>query len=47
VSERLKMGDESRVTQALGQVRDGVEPGLARLKEQLEMAYESSIAAKL
>ena len=47
VAERLKMGDEYRVTQAIGQVRDGTEPGLDRLKEQLEKAYQSKAAANL
>jgi hypothetical protein len=46
VRERLKMGDESRVTQAIGRVRDGVEAGLDRLKERLEQAYQSRATAK-
>jgi hypothetical protein len=47
VRERLKRGDESRVTQAIGQVRDGVELGLDRLKERLEKAYRSRVAASI
>ncbi len=36
VSERLGMGDESRVTQAIRRVKKTAEPGLARLKRQIE-----------
>src|SRR5208282_3849807 len=36
VSERLGMGDESRVTQAIRQVEQGEEPRLARLKRQIQ-----------
>jgi hypothetical protein len=44
-AERLTRGGESRERQAIGQVRDGVEPGLDRLKEPLEKAYQSRVAA--
>ena len=36
VSEQLGMGDESRVTQAIRRVKQGAEPGLARLKRRIE-----------
>jgi REP element-mobilizing transposase RayT len=42
VSERLGMGDESRVTQAIGRVKRAGQPGLARLKRRLEQVYENN-----
>lgn len=42
VSERLGMGDESRVTQAIGRVRRDGQPELERLKSRLEQVYESN-----
>ncbi len=36
VSEQLGMGDESRVTQAIRRVKEGAEPGLARLRRQIQ-----------
>jgi hypothetical protein len=41
MSERLGMGDESRVTQAIGRVKRDGQPGLKRLKRRLEQVYES------
>jgi glutathione S-transferase len=41
VSERLRMGDESRVTQAIRRVKRGLEPAMQHLKEQLDKAFES------
>jgi len=38
VSERLGMGDESRVSQAIRRVKQTVDPGLARLKRKIEQA---------
>jgi hypothetical protein len=35
------MGDESRVTQAIGRVKREGQPELARLKRRLEQVYES------
>src|ERR1035441_6561187 len=40
VSERLGMGDESRVTQAIGRVKRGGPRELERLKSRLEQFYE-------
>ncbi len=40
VSERLGMGDESRVTQAIGRVKRDGQPALARLKRRLQQVYE-------
>ncbi len=40
VSERLGMGDESRVTQAIGRLKRNGRPELERLKKRLEQAYE-------
>src|ERR1019366_5481246 len=42
VSERLGMGDESRVTQAIGRVKRGGPRELERLKCRLEQVYESN-----
>jgi hypothetical protein len=39
VSERLNMGDESRVTQALRRTKAAPEPAVEALKERLESAY--------
>ena len=39
VSERLEMGDESRVTQAIRQVKRNLHPELARMKKRLEQEY--------
>jgi hypothetical protein len=39
VSERLNMGDESRVTQALRRTKAVAEPAVEALKERLESAY--------
>ena len=41
VSERLEMGDESRVTQAIGRVKRERQPELERLKRRLEQVYEN------
>jgi hypothetical protein len=41
VSERLGMGDESRVTQAIGRVKRDGPRELKRLKRRLEQVYES------
>jgi hypothetical protein len=41
VSERLEMGDESRVTQAIRQVKGNLHHGLARMKKRLEQEYGS------
>lgn len=43
LSERLGMGDESRVTQAICHVENGVDRDTARLKKHLEAVYERSI----
>ncbi len=40
VSERLGMGDESGVTQAIGRVKRDGQPELARLKRRLEQVYK-------
>ena len=40
VSERLGMGDESRVTQAIGRLKRKEQPKLERLKRRLEQVYE-------
>jgi hypothetical protein len=40
VSERLGMGDESRVTQAIGRLKRKGRPELERLKRRLEQVYE-------
>ena len=42
VSERLVMGDESRVTQAIGRVKRERQPELERLKRRLEQVYEDN-----
>ena len=47
VSERLGMGDESRVAQAIGQVTKGVEPGLEGLKAELERIHERNALAEV
>jgi hypothetical protein len=36
------MGDESRVTQALGRVKREEKPELERLKRRLEQVYENN-----
>ena len=41
VSERLGMGDESRVTQAIGRLKRKGQPELERLKRRLEQVYEN------
>ena len=46
VSERLGMGDESRVTQAIRRVRAS-EAGVERLRVLLEKTYETSVPAKV
>ena len=38
VSERLRMGDESRVTQAIRRVKQPDDSSLARLKKKIEQA---------
>jgi hypothetical protein len=43
VSERLRMGDESRVTQAIWRVKRGLDPAMQHLKEQLDKAFESGL----
>jgi hypothetical protein len=45
VSERLRMGDESRLTHAIRRVKSGLGPEMQRLKEQLEKAFESGMPA--
>ena len=40
-SERLGMGDESRVTQAIGRLKRKGPPELERLKRRLEQVYEN------
>ena len=40
VSERLGMGDESRVTLAIGRLKRKGRPELERLKRRLEQVYE-------
>jgi hypothetical protein len=40
VSERLGMGDESRVTQAIGPVKRKGQPKLERLKRRLGQVHE-------
>ncbi len=40
VSERLGMGDESRVTQAIGRLKRNGRPELERLKKRLEQVDE-------
>jgi hypothetical protein len=42
VSERLGMGDESRVTQAMGRLKRKGPPRLERLKRRLAQVYESN-----
>jgi hypothetical protein len=39
--ERLGMGDESRVTHAIGRLKRKGPPELGRLKRRLEQAYEN------
>jgi hypothetical protein len=41
VSERLGMGDESRVTQAIGRLKRKGQPKLERLKRRLEQVYDN------
>jgi hypothetical protein len=41
VSERLGMGDESRVTQAIGRLKRKGQPDVERLKSRLEQVYEN------
>jgi hypothetical protein len=41
VSERLGMGDESWVTQAIGRLKRKGQPELERLKRRLEQVYEN------
>jgi hypothetical protein len=41
VSERLGMGDESRVTQAIGRLKRKGQPEVERLKSRLEQVYEN------
>jgi hypothetical protein len=41
VSERLGMGDESRVTQAIGRLKRKGPPELERLKRRLDQVYEN------
>jgi hypothetical protein len=43
VSERLRMGDESRVTQAIRRVKRRLEPAMQHLKERLDKAFESGL----
>ena len=47
VSERLGMGDESRVTQAIRRVTKRVEPRLESLKAELERIYERNALAEV
>jgi hypothetical protein len=42
VSERLGIGDESRVTQAIQRVREPADPGLATLKKKMEQADQKT-----
>ena len=41
VSEQLGMGDESRVTQAIGRLKRKGQPELERLNRRLEQVYEN------
>lgn len=41
VSERLRIGDESRVAQAIGRLKRKGQPELERLKRRLEQIYEN------
>jgi hypothetical protein len=47
VSARLGMGDESRVSQAIGWVKQESQPAVKRLKERLEVEYKSNAQTKL
>ncbi len=47
VSQRLGMGDESRVTQAIRWVNGAAEPGVRRVRGRLERAYETATPAEL
>jgi hypothetical protein len=47
VSVRLGMGDESRVTHAIGWVKQEVEPEVKKLKKRLEEAYESKAPTEI
>lgn len=42
MSQRLGMGDESRVTQAIGRVKREGQSELERLKRRLEQVYENN-----
>ena len=42
MSERLVIGDESRVTQAIGRVKRERQMELERLKRRLEQVYENN-----
>jgi len=42
VSERLGMGDESRVSQAIRRVQQPADPGLARMKKKMEQAEHNT-----
>ena len=39
VSERLRIGDESRVTQAIRRVKGEADPAMQGVKDQLGIAY--------
>jgi hypothetical protein len=41
VSERLELGDEARVTQAIGRLKRKGQPELERLERRLEQVYEN------
>ena len=47
VSERLGMGDESRVTQAIRRVERADEPGTERLKAELKRIYEARVGVQV
>jgi hypothetical protein len=47
VSERLGMGDESRVTQAIGRLKRKGQPELERVKRRLEQVYQNRNARLL
>jgi hypothetical protein len=47
MSERLGMGDESRVTQAIRQAQQAADAGPAKLKRKIEQADQNTAATKL
>jgi hypothetical protein len=45
VSERLTMGDESRVTHAIRRIKTGLDAEMQKQKEQLNQAFETGTLA--